>query len=154
MDAMMDKRDLEADWKYCQEILPKVSRNFALNIGQLEGDINRTGLLGYLLFRIADTFEDTVHQDEGEKITALRDFSDIFKGDKGLGQRLTLYEPLKFRWREDSDAKSLVENGHRALRCYFDIPESHRRKQWGHLKIISIRKIGAWSIISPYCCDS
>lgn len=118
---------MEADWEYCHDILPKVSRTFALNIGQLEGDIHRTVLLGYLLFRIADTFEDTVYQDEGEKITALREFSDIFKGDKDLGQRLTRYEPLKFRWREGSDAKSLVENGHRALRCYFDIPESHRR---------------------------
>ena len=124
---MMEKRDLEADWEYCHEILPKVSRTFALNIGQLEGDIHRTVLLGYLLFRIADTFEDTVYQDEGEKITALMDFSDIFKGDKDLGQRLALYESLKFRWTEDSDAKRLVENGHRALRCYFDIPESHRR---------------------------
>lgn len=118
---------MEADWEYCHAILPKVSRTFALNIGQLEGDIHRTVLLGYLLFRIADTFEDTVYQDESEKITALREFSGIFKGDKDLGQRLTRYEPLKFRWREGSDAKRLVENGHRALRCYFDIPESHRR---------------------------
>lgn len=123
----MNKRDLEADWKYCQEILPKVSRTFALNIGQLQGDIHRTVLLGYLLFRIVDTFEDTVYQDEEEKITALRAFSEVFKGDKGLDQRLALYESLKFRWTEDSDAKDLVENGHRALRCYFDIPESHRR---------------------------
>ena len=127
MDTMMDKRALEADWKYCHAVLPRVSRTFALNIGQLEGDIHRTVLLGYLLFRIADTFEDTVYQEEGAKITALRDFSDIFKGDKDLGQRLALYEPLKFLWTENSDAKDLVENGHRALRCYFDIPESHRQ---------------------------
>lgn len=127
MDTMMDKRDLEADWEYCHEILPKVSRTFALNIGQLEGDIHRTVLLGYLLFRIADTFEDTVYQDEGEKVAALRDFSEVFKGNKGLDQRLALYETLKFRWTEESDAKGLVENGHRALRCYFDIPETHRR---------------------------
>jgi len=123
----MDRRSLEADWEYCHAILPKVSRTFALNIGQLAGDIYRTALLGYLLFRIADTFEDTVYQDEGEKIAALKDFSNIFKGDKGLRQRLSLYEPLKFRWNEESDAKGLVENGHRPLRCYFDIPESHRR---------------------------
>lgn len=127
LDAVMDKRDVEAEWEYCHAILPKVSRTFALNIGRLEGDIHRTVLLGYLLFRIADTFEDTVYQDEGEKITALKDFSNIFKDDKGLGQRLSLYEPLKFRWSEESDDKGLVENGHRALRCYFDIPESHRR---------------------------
>jgi len=128
MEAVtMDKRDLKADWSYCHTILPKVSRTFALNIGKLEEDTHRTVLLGYLLFRIADTFEDTVHQDEVEKIAALKDFSEIFKGDKGLDQRLSLYEPLKFRWREESDDKGLVENGARVLRCYFDIPEGHRR---------------------------
>jgi farnesyl-diphosphate farnesyltransferase len=127
MDAMMDKQDLGDNWEYCRAILPRVSRTFALNIGQLEGDMHRTVLLGYLLFRIADTFEDTVYQDEGEKIAALIDFSDIFRGSKDLGQRLTLYEPLKFRWSEESDDKDLVENGHRVLQCYFDIPEGHRR---------------------------
>lgn len=123
----MDKRELDADWEYCHAILPKVSRTFALNIGQLEGDIHRTVLLGYLLFRIADTFEDTVYLDEVTKITALRDFSNIFKGDKDLSQRLALYEPLTYLWTEHGDAKGLIENGHRALRCYFDIPESHRQ---------------------------
>jgi len=123
----MNKQSLEEDWDYCRDILPKVSRTFALNIGQLEGDIHWAVLLGYLLFRIADTFEDTVYQDEGQKITALRDFSYIFKGNKDLGQRLALYEPLMFRWKEESEAKGLVENGHRVLRCFFDIPESYRR---------------------------
>ncbi|GAI54378.1 unnamed protein product, partial [marine sediment metagenome] len=38
-----------------------------------------------------------------------------------------LYEPLKLRWKENSDAKDLIENGHMVLRCYFDIPETYRR---------------------------
>jgi farnesyl-diphosphate farnesyltransferase len=117
----------EGDWAYCRDILPKVSRTFALNIGKLEGDIFRAVLLGYLLFRIADTFEDTEHQDEGEKVKALHEYSEVFKGDKGLGQRLALYESLRFRWKEDSEEKNLVENGYRVLRCYFDIPEYYRR---------------------------
>jgi farnesyl-diphosphate farnesyltransferase len=108
-------------------MLPKVSRTFALNIGQLEGDIHRSVLLGYLLFRIADTFEDTVHQNEGEKIAALRTLSDIFAGSRDLDERLALYEPLRFRWSEESDDKSLVENGHTVLQCYFDLPGGYRR---------------------------
>lgn len=115
------------DWEYCHRILPQVSRTFALNITQLEGDIFKTVLLGYLLFRIADTLEDTVHQDEKEKITDLKDFSAIFKGDKDLSHRLKLYESLKFRWKENSSAKNLIENGHRVLRCYFDVPATYRR---------------------------
>jgi len=123
----MDDHEREMDWEYCREILPKVSRTFALNIAQLEGDIYKTVLLGYLLFRIADTFEDTMYQDEQEKIADLKDFSTIFRGNKGLPHRLELYESLKSRWREDSHEKDLIENGHIVLRCYFDIPDTYRR---------------------------
>lgn len=123
----MADQTIEKDWEYCREILPKVSRTFALNIGQLEGDIFRTVLLGYLLFRIADTFEDTGYRNEEEKIKDLQDFSEIFRGEKELGKRVRLYESLKFRWKEDSDVKDLIENGHRVLRCYFDIPDTYRR---------------------------
>lgn len=107
-------------------MLQKVSRTFALNITQLEGDIFKVVLVGYLLFRIADTFEDSLYQTEIEKIKDLKDFSEIFKGNKGLAERLRLYESLKFRWEEDSDAKNLVENGHIVLRSYFDLPKIYR----------------------------
>lgn len=117
----------DKDWKYCNNILQKVSRTFALNIAQLEGDIFRAVLLGYLLFRIADTFEDNICQDEEAKIRDLNDFSAVFKGDKDLRQRLELYESLKFRWQEKSYAKNLIENGHKALKCYFDIPDTYRK---------------------------
>ncbi|MFW6147128.1 MAG: phytoene/squalene synthase family protein [Thermodesulfobacteriota bacterium] len=123
----MHEQSLTASWEYCRTMLPKVSRTFALNIEKLEGDIHRSVLLGYLLFRIADTFEDTVHQDEGEKIASLSTFSDIFRGSKDLGARLALYEPLRYQWSEESDDKGLVENGHQVLQCYFDIPQTYRR---------------------------
>jgi len=117
----------EEDWEYCQKILPLVSRTFSLNIEQLEGDIFKAVLLGYLLFRIADTFEDTIYQDEREKIADLRDFSEIFKGDKDLSHRLKLYESLKFRWKESSNEKNLIEDGHIVLRCYFDLRDTYRK---------------------------
>jgi len=116
----------QVDWKYCEEILPRVSRTFALNIGELEGKTHRAVLLGYLLFRIADTFEDNDHQSEEEKIEALLKFAEIFQGHKSLEERLRLYEPLKFRWAEDSPEKNLVENGDCVLRCYFDLPQIYR----------------------------
>ncbi len=122
----MNKNLTSSNWDYCCNILQKVSRTFALNITQLEGDVFRIVLVGYLLFRIADTFEDTVYQSEIEKIKDLEDFSEIFKGDKGLAERLGLYESLKFRWKEDSDAKNLIENGHIVLQSYFELPEIYR----------------------------
>ncbi|MFH1238629.1 MAG: squalene/phytoene synthase family protein, partial [bacterium] len=109
-----------------QQILPKVSRTFALNIGQLEGNTYRAVLIGYLLFRLADTFEDNIYQSENEKIKSLEDFAEIFSGDKNLGNRLKLYEPLESKWQEKSDEKELVENGHKVLECYFDLPAIYR----------------------------
>jgi len=123
----MTDKAREEDWEYCRNILPLVSRTFALNIGQLEGDIFKTVLLGYLLFRIADTFEDTIYRDEKEKIADLRDFAEIFTGDKDLPHRLKLYEYLKFRWKENSNAKDLIENGHIVLQCYFDLLHTYRK---------------------------
>jgi farnesyl-diphosphate farnesyltransferase len=43
---------------FCQEMLPEVSRTFALSIRFLPGDLGRSVLCAYLLCRIADTIED------------------------------------------------------------------------------------------------
>ncbi len=114
------------DWEYCAAVLPRVSRTFALNIRQLEGETYRAVLLGYLLFRIADTFEDNVYQSGLEKITALNDYADIFRENRSLEDRLQRYETLRYRWHEKSPDKELVESGDRAIRCYFTLPEKYR----------------------------
>ena len=114
------------DWKYCEEILPKVSRTFVLNIAQLRKDTYKAVLLGYLFFRIADTFEDNIFQNETQKITTLDDYSQIFRGNKNLDTRLELYESLKFRWQNESPDKNLIENGDRVIRCYFELLDIYR----------------------------
>lgn len=114
------------DWKYCEEILPEVSRTFALNIVKLDGDTYKAVTVSYLLFRIADTFEDNIYQTEEEKIAALSSLAGIFEGNKDLDERLHLYESLKFLWQEKSPEKDLVENGDRVLKCYFDLPLEYR----------------------------
>ena len=124
---------MKADWQYCEEMLPQVSRTFALNIGKLKGETHRAVLLGYLLFRIADTFEDNGCQTEEEKIRSLLRFAVIFEGDKNLEERLKLYEPLRSSLKEESPEKNLVENGDRVFRCYFDLPEIYRRIMDPHL---------------------
>ncbi len=118
--------DTRMDWKYCEEILPEVSRTFALNIAQLRGDSYKAVLLGYLFFRIADTFEDNTFQNEAQKIRALHDYSEVFRGNKNLDERLRLYESLKFKWQEESPDKNLIENGDRVIRCYFELPDIYR----------------------------
>jgi farnesyl-diphosphate farnesyltransferase len=48
-------RDAE---RFCRDILPGVSRTFAISIQLLPGDLGRAVLSAYLLCRIADTIED------------------------------------------------------------------------------------------------
>lgn len=122
----MTKKSTKKDWDFCRTILPKVSRTFAINIGHLDGDIFRTVLIGYLLFRIADTFEDNLFRDENRKVIDLRDYSRVFEGDKTLNERLRIYEPLKSRWDEKSHEKYLIEKGDSVLSCYFDLPVVYR----------------------------
>jgi farnesyl-diphosphate farnesyltransferase len=44
--------------RFCREILPAVSRTFALSIRVLPGDLGHAVLVAYLLCRVADTIED------------------------------------------------------------------------------------------------
>ncbi len=65
------------DWNYCQEILPKVSRTFALNIRCLKNDLHRAVLSAYLFCRIVDTVEDAPKLDAIRKIDLLLEFSKL-----------------------------------------------------------------------------
>ena len=47
--------------KFCVEILPRVSRTFAINIRVLSGDLYKAVLCAYLFCRIVDTIEDKVN---------------------------------------------------------------------------------------------
>src|SRR3990172_68725 len=45
-------------WAFCQQILPDVSRSFALIIPRCPAPIDGALCVGYLLCRVADTIED------------------------------------------------------------------------------------------------
>ncbi|MEM1030861.1 MAG: squalene/phytoene synthase family protein [Myxococcota bacterium] len=49
---------MPADWRFCDEMLPRVSRTFALSIAALPPDLRRAISVSYLLCRIVDTVED------------------------------------------------------------------------------------------------
>src|SRR5437764_10121712 len=56
---------------FCQEILPSVSRTFALSIRLLPGDLGSAVRDAYLLCRIADTVEDAPGLSAQEKASLL-----------------------------------------------------------------------------------
>ena len=68
------------DWNYCQEILPKVSRTFALNICCLKNDLHKAVLSAYLFCRVIDTVEDAPKLDASKKIDLLIGTQILAKG--------------------------------------------------------------------------
>lgn len=63
---------------FCQDILPKVSRTFALSIRFLPGHLGRAVLSAYLLCRIADTIEDDPVASVETKTRLLEQFLECF----------------------------------------------------------------------------
>jgi farnesyl-diphosphate farnesyltransferase len=61
------------------ELLVKTSRTFALAIPLLPEPCRREVTIAYLLFRIADTFEDAVAWSKHERIAALAQFVDLLR---------------------------------------------------------------------------
>ena len=66
--------DERASMRRLEDLLEKTSRTFALSIPVLPEPTRREVTIAYLLFRIADTFEDAAHWSPEDRIAALEDF--------------------------------------------------------------------------------
>ncbi len=75
--------------RWCREILPQVSRTFALSVRVLPGELGRAVLAAYLLCRIADTIEDAPQLDAQVKAATLDRFLLCFD-DPGLASALAV----------------------------------------------------------------
>ena len=62
-----------------EDLLEKTSRTFALSIPVLPEPTRREIMIAYLLFRIADTFEDASHWTPDDRIGALADFNGLLR---------------------------------------------------------------------------
>ena len=68
----------------CYELLPRVSRTFALNIRILPGELRPAVTTAYLLFRLADTIEDAPGLTPDDRSTLFTSFQDRLDGDAPL----------------------------------------------------------------------
>jgi farnesyl-diphosphate farnesyltransferase len=105
------------------QLLEKTSRTFALSIPLLPEPTRREVTLAYLLFRIADTFEDAALWGKKRRIRALEDFGRL------------LDEPSEARARELSQA------------WLTDLPLTHE----GYLELLEETPfvIGEYALLSP-----
>ena len=60
-----------------EDLLEKTSRTFALSIPVLPEPTRRQVMIAYLLFRVADTFEDAAHWPQELRIEALRELQEL-----------------------------------------------------------------------------
>ena len=63
-----------------EDLLEKTSRTFALSIPVLPEPTRRQVMIAYLLFRIADTFEDAAQWPPELRIEVLREFQQLLSG--------------------------------------------------------------------------
>lgn len=83
LESPVDQKQAE---RFCQDILPQVSRTFALSIRFLPGNLGRAVLSSYLICRIADTVEDDPLASVDTKIKLLDQLLDCFD-DPALADR-------------------------------------------------------------------
>jgi farnesyl-diphosphate farnesyltransferase len=77
---VLQPRTLSDAEAFCERLLPRVSRTFAISIRLLPGQLGRSVLCAYLLCRIADTIEDEHDRSADDKARLLDAMLVAFRG--------------------------------------------------------------------------
>jgi farnesyl-diphosphate farnesyltransferase len=135
--ADRDPRVPEAE-RFAREILPPVSRTFALSIRVLPGTLGRAVRTAYLLCRIADTIEDEPRMTAADKAVLfdeLRRSFDDPDAAEALPERLALLTG-------DETHVRLARNSHLVFVSYRDLPDTTRVhvRRWVSEMIVGMKK--------------
>ncbi len=111
-------------WKFCHDILPDVSRTFALNIPVLPEDLAPSVCCGYLLCRIADTIEDRMDLKSAER----QQLFDLYLRMLGRPEDSEAYGEWLRHWPPDVEeaTRRLAVGVPDVLGAYASLPEAHR----------------------------
>ncbi len=108
--------------RFCESILPAVSRTFALGIRALPGALGQAVLDAYLLCRIADTVEDSPSIEPERKAVLFDDFLAAFHDEAALERFLHGVKPLT----GDLAHLTLTQNADLVLEHFAMLPEATR----------------------------
>lgn len=135
LENALDQRDVE---RFCQEILPKVSRTFAISIRFLPGQLGRAVLCGYLIARIADTVEDDPKASVSAK-TALLDQLNYCFEDASICDR---YPHLAQSITGDPAHLELLHQTHQVFALYRSLPSASQQtlQHWLTEMIMGMKK--------------
>lgn len=121
---------------FCREVLPEVSRTFALNIPVLPAPLDEVVTVAYLLCRIADTVEDESSGSPADRRALLADFAALadLREDQtdGLEERARRFADRAVRGLRPGAPTSelkLLEQTPLVLRALAELPSS----TWPHI---------------------
>ena len=121
MTATAPEPPASLDRTFCGDMLPRVSRTFAICIRLLPRELEHSVLIAYLLCRIADTIEDTTTLNGGEKELLLTHFSRCLQPDGPNA------EPLREAFEEfQDDDEKLARETDIVLREFRRLPDALR----------------------------
>jgi farnesyl-diphosphate farnesyltransferase len=116
---------VSSDEVYQDQILPHVSRTFALTIPQLPDGLRAPVTSAYLLCRIADTIEDEPALSPPETLAFLQRFAAVLAGDGAPGP-LAREIALRLSDRTLATERDLVANMERVIRVVASFREPQR----------------------------
>jgi farnesyl-diphosphate farnesyltransferase len=116
---------VSSDEVYQDQILPHVSRTFALTIPQLPQGLRSAVTCAYLLCRIADTIEDEPALSPPETLAFLQRFSAVLAG-QGEPARLAQEIESRLSNRTLATERDLVSNMERVIRVMGRLNEPQR----------------------------
>lgn len=113
--------------RFCRDILPRVSRTFALSIRFLPGNLGRTVGVAYLICRIADTVEDDGSAGVEQKTAALDSLLHAFDGPAEVGE----FQESTLWVRGDADHVELLRRSDLVFQVFRSLP-AHSRNRVQH----------------------
>lgn len=118
-----------SDIKYCEQILPKVSRTFAPTIRMLPEGLRPQVTVAYLLCRIADTVEDSEELSLEQKKKMLQTYSAIFldKNEQAV-QSFMAQVPILPKTTVDDQLVYDLEKVLRVYRSFSPVMQNHIAK--------------------------
>ncbi len=116
------------DWTYCTQILPKVSRTFALNISVLRGQLHRSILTAYLFCRIIDTVEDAAKLDPKIKIKLLMEFPRLIEDQGFRNKNLATWVTKCAVVDGTPNELDLLQQTQRVFNVFNTLPKNHREQ--------------------------
>ncbi|HKS07765.1 MAG TPA: phytoene/squalene synthase family protein [Gemmatimonadaceae bacterium] len=134
--AARSVRDAE---EFCERLLPRVSRTFAISIRLLPGELGRSVLCAYLLCRVADTIEDEHNRSAGDKARLLDAMLVAFSGVA----EANAFQAQCANVTGDPAHAELVHGAADVFTLWRDLPERSREhvRRWVDEMVRGMRKI-------------